>query len=201
MLFQLLDAMRLNCKGTLDSCKTTAKTHSTMEKEVFIPLYAKHLYFLVTRYGWQMTRIYAHYIFEQSKFKNDFVIMNQFARQNAKTSIEKDFYNLMNNSNFGCECKNNADNCTFTLIFHEIEELSYAKKYQNIFDPNISRFVSSKFSERQIEEEYRNKISSLDQHDEYFDAKKNSLKIQKKSGRCCFLYEKVKTKKYTKKIR
>ena len=162
MLFQLLDAMRLNCKGTLDSCKTTAKTHSTMEKEVFIPLYAKHLYFLVTRYGWQITRIYAHYIFEQSKFKNDFVIMNQFARQNAKTSIEKDFYNLMNNSNFGCECKNNADNCTFTPIFHEIEELSYAKKYQNIFDPNISRFASSKFSERQIEEEYRSKISSLD---------------------------------------
>ena len=36
-----------------------------------------------------MTRIYAHYIFEQSKFKNDFVIMNQFTGQNG--SIEKDF--------------------------------------------------------------------------------------------------------------
>lgn len=97
----------------------------------------------------------------------------------------------MNNSNFGCECKNNADNCTFTPIFHEIEELSYAKKYQNIFDPNISCFASSKFSERQIEEEYRSKISSLDQHDEYSDANKNSLKI--------FLYEKVKTKKINEK--
>ena len=33
--------------------------------------------------------------------------MNQVSRQNAKTKIEKDFYKLMNNSNFGNDCKNN----------------------------------------------------------------------------------------------
>ena len=79
-LFQLLHATRLNNKGTFNSYKTTATTHSTMEKKIFIPLYAEHLYFLVTSCGWKMTKFYAHYTFEQSKFKNDLIIMNQVVR-------------------------------------------------------------------------------------------------------------------------
>ena len=42
--------------------------------------------------------------------------MNQVSRQKAKTEVEKDFYKLMNNSNFGYNCRNNADN--FFLIRH-----------------------------------------------------------------------------------
>ena len=60
--------------------------------------------------------------------------MNQVSRQNAPTDVEKDFYKLMNNSNFGYNCRNNADNCFLQPIYDEIEELSYAKGYQNIFD-------------------------------------------------------------------
>ena len=67
--------------------------------------------FLVIRAGWQVTYIYAHYTFEQSKFKKDFVIMNQKSRQTAATKVEKDFYKLLNNSNFGIDCRNNIDNC------------------------------------------------------------------------------------------
>ena len=33
--------------------------------------------------------------------------MNQKSRQEAKNYIEKDFYKLMNNSNFGYDCRNN----------------------------------------------------------------------------------------------
>ena len=36
--------MRL--EGTLNSCKTTAKTHSTMKQKRFLPLYAEYLHFL-----------------------------------------------------------------------------------------------------------------------------------------------------------
>ena len=39
--------------------------------------------------------------------------MNQVSRKNAKTDMEKDFYKLMNNSNFGYDSRNNADNCYF----------------------------------------------------------------------------------------
>ena len=55
------------------------------------------------------------------------MIMNQVSIQIAKTSVEKDFHKLMNNSNFGYDCQNNADNCFFAPIFDEPEELSYAK--------------------------------------------------------------------------
>ena len=58
--------------------------------------------------------------------------MNQVSKQQAKTNVERDFCKLLNNSNFGFDCRNNADNCFFNPIFDEIEELSYARRYQNI---------------------------------------------------------------------
>ena len=105
---------------------------------------------MLTRYGWRASRVYVHYTFEQRKFKKDFVIMNKVSRQNAKTSVEKNFYKLMNNSNFGYDCRNNADNYSFTALFDEIEELAYAKKYQSVFGSDISDFLSSEFLKRQI---------------------------------------------------
>ena len=48
---------------------------------------------------------------------------------NAKRSAGKDFYNLMSNANFGYNCKNDIDNCKFTVLYDEIEFLIY----KNIF--------------------------------------------------------------------
>ena len=104
-----------------------------------------------------------------------FVAMNQVGHQNAQT--DKDFYKLMNNANFGYDCRNNADNCYFSLIYDEIDELSFANF---IFDQGISDFVSSEILESQIEEEYLNEIANLDPNDAYFEARKSSLEIQKK---------------------
>ena len=103
--------------------------------------------------------------------------MNQVSRQNAPTDVEKDFYKLMNNSNFSYNCRNNADNCFLQPIYDEIEELSYAKGYQNIFDQNVSDFVSSEILECQIEEDFLTKLCSLDPQDEYYEARKNPLEI------------------------
>ena len=57
--------------------------------------------------------------------------MNQKSRQNAENSIEKDFYKLMNNSNFGCDCRNNLDNGQLVPIFDELKEVTYLKRYYN----------------------------------------------------------------------
>ena len=127
-----------------------------------------------------MTRVRSDYTFEQSKFKKEFVIMNQVSRQNAQTDVEKELYKLVNNSNFGYDCRNNADNCFFQPIYNEIEELSYAKRFRNVFDQNVSDFVLSEILERQIEEEFLNKLCSLDPQDEHYKARKNSLEIQKR---------------------
>ena len=196
-VFQLLDAMRLNDKGVINSFKTRGKTYATMDEKIAIPLYAEHLHFLLSRCGWRVTKIRGHYTFEQKKFKKDFVIMNQVSRQKAQTDVEKDFYKIMNNANFGYDCRNNADNCYFSPIYDEIDELSYAKRYQNIFGQSISNFVSSESLERQIEKEFLNKIAKLDQNDNYYEATKNSLEIQKKKELgAVFSMKKSKQKKH-----
>ena len=64
----------------------------------------------------------------------------------------------------------------FQPIYDKIEELSYAKKYENVIDQEISDFVSPEILERQLEEEYLNKFPKLDLQDEYFDAKKKFIR-------------------------
>ena len=65
-------------------------------------------------------KIYTHYTFEQVHFKRDFVLMSQNPRQNGKNGIEKDFFKLMSNANFGNDCRNNTNNVTFEPIIDEI---------------------------------------------------------------------------------
>ena len=77
------------------SLKNTFNT----ERKKIISLYAEDLHFLITGAGWLVTYISAHYTFEQAKFKNEFVIMNQKSRQTAISNVEKDFCKLLNNSN------------------------------------------------------------------------------------------------------
>ena len=89
------------------------------------------MYFLAIRAGWKVTKIYDQYTFKQGRFKRDFVVMNQNARKLTKTKVEKDFYKLLNNSNFGNDCRNNR-NCKLELMFNSVEEIRYLKKFANI---------------------------------------------------------------------
>ena len=68
----------------------------------------------------------------------------------------------------------------FQPVYDEIEKLSYVKRYQNVFNQQISEFVSTEIRERQIEEEFLNKLCALDPQGEYYEAKKNSFEIKKK---------------------
>ena len=68
------------------------------------------------RCGWKVTKLYSHFTFKQSRFKKYFISMNQKSQQKMKT-IEKDFYKVLNNANFGYDCRNNLDNCKFLSIF------------------------------------------------------------------------------------
>ena len=81
--------------------------------------------------------MYLHYTLEQARFKNEFVLMNQKSRQNAKNEIKKDFFKLMNNANFGFYCRNSANNAKFERIIDEINEITYIK--------NITIFSIIKF--------------------------------------------------------
>ena len=87
--------------------------------------------------------------------------MNQKSRQNAKNSIEKDFYKLMNNVNFGFDCSNNANKLKFEPLIGEINELRYIKKYYNLFDNKISGFVNTEILEKNINQEFDQKIALI----------------------------------------
>ena len=89
----------------------TAKAHAMVLQKIFFPKYLEHLAFVIIKAGWKVTKIHSHLRFEQKPFKKKFILMKQKSRQNSQNIIEKHFYKLMNNSNFGYDCQNNLDNC------------------------------------------------------------------------------------------
>ena len=84
--------------------------------------------------------------------------MNQVSKQNAQTSVEKDFNELMTNSNLACDCRNKLDNCTFATLNDTLDEVSYLKnpfdnshKYNhNPFNPEGRELVSCLLLEKEI---------------------------------------------------
>lgn len=64
--------------------------------------------------------------------------------------------------NFGYDCRNSMDNCSFEPICNETGELSYVQKYNNILDRFISQFVNSHLLREQIEEDYQKIIEKMD---------------------------------------
>ena len=128
-MLQLATLLQGNNKGLLNAFKFNKKNHLTIKQKTFVPLYMDHLHFFIKRAGWIVTKIYAHYTFEQSNFKKDFVVMNQVSRQNAKTYVGKDFRKLMNNTNFDYDCRSYIDNCKFTFTM----KLKRSLIYKNMF--------------------------------------------------------------------
>ena len=106
-------------------------------------MYLEIWHFVLKEQNFICTKVYLHLTFEQAKFRRKFILMNKKSRQQSKNNIEKDLYKLMNNSNFGYDCRNNLDNCKFVPIFDELKEISYINRYHNIFDPKISEFVTA----------------------------------------------------------
>ena len=134
------------------------------------------MFFFATRAGWKVTKTYDHYTFRQARFKRDFVVMNQNAQKTAKTKVEKDFYKLLNNSNFGNNCRNNIGNSTPELMFDGHEEISYLRKFTNIMqNSKFRQFFSLDLLCENVQQEYKNKKEKLDKNDPFYFALIESL--------------------------
>ena len=147
-------------KARQDRMEQLRKLTQQCSKKDFNLCILSKFFFAVVRAGWEITKTYTHYTFEQERFNKNFILMNQKSRQNAKNSVEKDFYKLMNNSNFGYDCKNNLDNCQFVPIYDELKEITYIKKH-NFSDPKVSKFVTPDLIAQEIEEKFNDDMIKL----------------------------------------
>ena len=126
-------------------------------------------------------QIYSRFTFEQDCFKIEFLLSNQKSRQNAKNDIKKNFYKLINNANFGFVCRNNANNTKFEPIIDEIGEITYIKKYYNLFDSQVANFVKSDVLEKNINKEYEKNLAMIKENDPFKDARIAEIENEKKN--------------------
>ena len=75
--------------------------------------------------------------------------------------MEKDFYKLLNNSNFGYDCCRNFGNYSFQVTSCQIEELTQVQKLRNLFDPEVSAFVNSQLLKQEVEKSTKQKNQRL----------------------------------------
>ena len=133
-------------------------------------MYLEHLTFVIKRVGWKA--------FEQKSFFFFLIYFNELKiGTRSKNSIEKDFYKLMNNSNFGHNCWNNLDNCQFVPIFDEYK-VTYVGRYFNFFDPRVSQFLTGNLIWQEIEEKYNDRLMKLDKEDKFYPVKLNHLNAE-----------------------
>ena len=107
--------------------------------------------------------------------------MNQDARKAAETKVEKDFYKLLNNSNFGYDCRKNTDNCNIELLYDGAEEVKFIKKYTDIFtDYKLKEFFTEEPLREQIEREIDEKINEYNVDDEFYYANEAEMQELKR---------------------
>ena len=117
--------------------------------------------------------------FEQSRFKHNFILMNQKSRQLSKNDVEKDFFKLMSNSIFGYDCRNNLDNWKFNPIFDELGGITYDNRYHNIFDEKVSSFVTTDLVKQNVEEKFDDQLAKLDKEDQFYNIKLQTIKDER----------------------
>ena len=175
-VYQLLEFYSEDKRGNPNKYKISSKAHSNLFSKKFIPLYLEEIKFAVLRCGCKVTKLYKHYYFDQERCKKDFILMNQKARQEAVDKVESNFCKLLNNANFGYDCRNNLDNCTFEPINDEINELSFIKRYHsNLYDQNLRPFITSRILKEDIDERSNNERQKIKESDKFYAAKIRSI--------------------------
>ena len=176
-IFQLLELYAETEKGVPKNYKLSPQSHATLLPKCYIPLYLEELKFLIYCCGWKVTKLYRHYYFEQERFKTDFILMNQKARQESKNLIESNFCKLLNNANFGYDCRNNLGNCTFEPINDELREITYIRRYyRSVCHNELVLFMTSRILKEDIDARYNNELGKLSQTDPFYSSKNSKIK-------------------------
>ena len=99
--------------------------------------------------------------------------MNQKSRQQATSSVERDFFKLLSNSDFGIDCCNNIDNCILEPLYADLAEIPSIKKFTTIFSDNTFRnFFLPVHMREEIVHTFQAKIFALNKDDPTYEARK-----------------------------
>ena len=105
--------------------------------------------------------------------------MNQKSRQKAKSSVERDFFKLLNNSHFGIDCRNNIDNCILEPLYNDFTEISYIKKFTTIINEDTFRnFSSPALLREEIIQTFQSKIFALNKDEPTYEVRKKYYERQ-----------------------
>ena len=105
--------------------------------------------------------------------------MNQKPRKVATANVERDFYKLLNNSNFGIDCRNNIGNCYLEPIYDDFCEISYIKNYTAIFnDDTFRNCFSPTLLREEITSTFDSKAFALNNEDPTYEACKKYYERQ-----------------------
>ena len=91
------------------------------------------------------------------------------------------------------------NNAKFEPAIDEINEISYIKKYCNLFYNKVSNFVNSDILERQIGQDFQQQIPNVRHADPFRPARLTSIKSQVQEKRYALEYLKNKDNKFKKK--
>ena len=97
-------------------------------------------------------------------------------------TLKKDVFKLMNNSNFGYDCRNNIDNCKFVPIYEKMKEITFGNRYHDTFDQKDKNLVTSDLLKQKPEEEFNEKLTNLDKEDRFYKTKFQTNQEDRKSS-------------------
>ena len=165
---QLLFTMRIGKRGDVLKFKVTEKTQATLLPKKRFPMFIDHMHFLTTRAGWKITNVHQYYNFEQGPFKKEYILGNQRSRQAAVArgdSVQANFWKLLNDANFGFNCRDNSQNKSLYLIYDERQEVDFISKYNTYSFGNCFLHLDS-----QIEniDRYYDKAENFDENERPF---------------------------------
>ena len=104
--------------------------------------------------------------------------MTQKSREKA-TSVERDFFNLLKNSTFGTDHRNNIDNCILKPLYRDLTDISYVKKFATTFSDNTFRnFFSPALLREEITQTSQSKIFALNKDEPLYEARKKYYENQ-----------------------
>ena len=104
--------------------------------------------------------------------------MTQKSREKA-TSVERDFFNLLKNSTFGTDRRNNIDNCILKPLYQDLTDISYVKKFATTFSDNTFRnFFSPALLREEITQTFQSKIFALNKDEPLHEARKKYYENQ-----------------------